>query len=112
MKGRLIVVGTDGSLTVTELTAPPDYETINEAVGGYIEIVPGFNRFGNCECVAFCNEEGKLERMNEEGKLESMFLNIIAQALWERSVGFKINDDYLVGPVAIIVGDEELLREL
>lgn len=103
MRGNMIVIGIDGSQIVTRLTAPPTIEQLHAAVGGYIEMVPFFTTFEGNECVAFCNEEGKLEGLPP---------NIPAQILWQIAVRRVIRDDLLVGPIVVITGDEELLRAL
>lgn len=103
MKGRLTIIGPDASETSTPLTAPPELEQLQAAVGGSIEVVPLFTTFRGERCVVFCNEEGKLEGLAP---------NILAQVLWERAVGRPISDDLLVGPIAIITGDAALLAAL
>lgn len=103
MRGKMTVIGTDACEASVLLTAPPTLEQLQAAVGGHIEVVPLFTKYNGAECVAFCNEEGKLENLAP---------NLFAQMLWEHAVGGPIADDFLVGPIAIIEGDEELLRAL
>jgi hypothetical protein len=103
MIGKLVIIGTDAMETTVPLTAPPTVEQLQAAVDGYIETIPFFTTFDGRECIAFCNEEGKLHEMAP---------NLFAQALWEIAIGRSIADDFLVGPVAIVVGDRELLEAL
>jgi hypothetical protein len=104
MKGKMIVIGTDAKGPgITQLTGPPSLEQLSAAVQGHIEVVPGFNNYDSFECVAFCNEEGKLKNLPP---------NFFAQYLWELAMGRPIPEDFLVGPIAIIIGDAELLRSL
>lgn len=103
MKGKLTVIGTDFMETNLDLTDTPSLEMLRAAVGGPIEVVPLFTKFGNAPCVAFCHEEGKLE---------GLLRNILAQEYWEISAGCVISGDWLVGPIAIVTGDDELLASL
>lgn len=103
MKGKLTIIGTDASETVTVLTAAPELEQLQAAVGGSIEVVPYFTKFRGATCVVFCHEEGKLIGLRP---------NLLAQVLWERAVGRVVVGDLLVGPIAIITGDAELLEAL
>jgi hypothetical protein len=94
MTGRLITIRPDGSTVSQEIEAEPELQTLNDIVGGYIELIHGFTTFGNEPCIAFCNEEGKLHGLP---------LNIPATLLW-RQAGAATTDQ-LVGNVAIITGD-------
>lgn len=104
-RGRLVVIAPDGKTTSAPLDAAPSLDALQEAVGGYIEVVPLFNSYEGGPCVAFCNEEGKLDRLD---------YNPYATAAWRRALGFdpRARGDYLVGSIAIVCGPEELLREL
>jgi hypothetical protein len=102
MKGQAIIYHTDGSITTTELTASPDLEFLQQAVGGHIEVVPYFDRLGDKPCVAFCNEEGKLKGLP---------INTHATLLWGDAVGVQPND-VLCGDVLVITGDKALLNSL
>lgn len=103
MKGTLTVIRIDGRRDITALPTAPTLDQLRAAVGGAIEVIPFFTKFEGRECVAFCHEEGKLE---------GLAANPVAQGLWERAVRRRISADYLVGPIAIITGDAELLRAL
>lgn len=91
----LYTITPDGKTTKTESESVPQYETISEAVGGYIETVPHFDKYEGRPCVAFCNEEGKLDGLDP---------NPVAQQYWDEQLGFY-NPDYLVGPILIIAAD-------
>ena len=112
MQGTLTIIDAYGGTTVKHYTTPIPLEHLKKAVGGYLEVVPLFSRFGGKKCVAFCNEEGKLDGLP---------LNLTASALWIESVRqLSIDDpgyppsveDVLVGSVAIIQGDKEFMDEL
>src|SRR3954470_16511001 len=103
MKGQIIVIAVDGTAMIGELDTTPALEQLQAGVGGNIEIVPYFIKYGNAPCVAFCNEEGKLEGLP---------VNTTAQRLWEDAYGDRITEDVLVGPIVIVTGDDELLNSL
>lgn len=72
-------------------------DEIQEAVGGYIETVPHFDTFGNTECVAFCNDTGKLDGLD---------LNTPATYLWYACLSPKpFTPQSLCGSVCIITAD-------
>ncbi len=110
MKGEMLVIRIDGTITRTTIETAPTLEALQQAVDGQIELVPFFDTFeldGRATpCVAFCDEEHKLH-----GKL----LNAVATRHWFLSVrqaGLPSPDDVLGGDVVVIVGDEELLSSL
>lgn len=95
MSGQLIIIHTDGSRVQSAWETAPTLQELRKAIGGgFIEIIPNFNSYSGRPCVAFCDEEGKIKglKVNEE-----------ASMLW------KVNHDYLVGPVAILIGDHATL---
>lgn len=104
MRGEAIIIEVDGSIRTVPLDHPPRAKEIHEWVKGYIEVVPCFTSYRGERCVAFCNEEGKLDGMQ---------INVVATALWLNS-GHQHHEpnDVLVGPVAIIVGSDDLLDNL
>jgi hypothetical protein len=100
---RLIVIQPDSTVTVRPLDGPPGLQELQEAVRGHIEVVPWFTAFCGFPCVAFCNEEGKLEGMP---------VNAVATMHWVMAVGRQIDNDVLVGPVVIITGPQSFLEQL
>ena len=102
MKGKLYVIKASGEISETMLTEAPKLESLQKAVGGYIEVVPFFVHFQGLDCIALCNEEGKLIGLPINGS---------ATEAWRNQCGGWIND-VLVGSVVIICGDAELLSEL
>lgn len=109
MKGRILTY-TPGIPVPSELeiSSTPKLEELQSRVGGYIEKIPCWltMRDGS-PCVAFCNEEGKLDGMpvNEAATLAWL------EAL-ERATGSRECNDVLVGPVIVITGDAELMESL
>lgn len=101
MKGTLTTINPDGSRNIVQYrnrTIP--LEDLKTAVGGHIEVVPAFNCFQDKFCVAFCNEDGK----NMD-----LAYNTVATGLWLIQCPVL---DYLAGPIAIVQGDEEFMKEL
>lgn len=83
-----------------------DLPAMQNAVGGYIEVVPGFTLFHykdtTYKCVMLCDEEGKLK-----GKP----FNAVATELWHNQVktnGYRTTDK-LVGDIVIIFGAKEVM---
>jgi hypothetical protein len=125
MKGRMYVIRPNESTDVTGWHEPPNLKVLQQAVGGYIETVPWLTTVWAGEdgkfvsCIAYCNEEGKLERLP---------YNAQATLVWDRALrrmedsegkpvypnGLTGKDgmptDVLVGPIAILVGDAEFMR--
>jgi len=104
-KKYLIAVQPDGTITKTDIDKAPSLEDLKEIVGGFIEMIPYFTSYDGEHCVAFCNEYGKLPHVN-------LPRNEPAQILWERAYGGIIVEDYLVGPIAIVVGPPQFLNRL
>lgn len=89
---------------VEELSEVPRLDKLKAGLdGGMLEIVPHFNKFMSRKCIVFVDEEGKLKGLPR---------NDIAHLLWEKSYGGPIRDDYLVGPIVIIVGSPGFLAQL
>ena len=90
---------------VEVVDSAPDCEKLQRAVEGYIELVPNFNNYKGNPCVVFCNEEGKLNGLD---------VNLTATHAWHEvlaAAGIPCTD-VLVGPVAIVTGDNALLEGL
>jgi hypothetical protein len=106
MKGTIITIPVNGDITSEEVATPDIYIKLRHVVGGYIEQVPYFNTFvwhkKKVKCFAFCNEEGKLNDLP---------INNRATFYWLNAVGRPI-DDVLMGDVAVVIGDDEFLKEV
>lgn len=118
MNGTIIELFVDGTLKVTKVTGKPTLEKLKAGIGGgHIELVPMFNSYefeGELvDCVAFCDEEGKLK---------SMPINRQATLLWHRALrrarhpGLVAQSgnlvDVLVGTIAVVFGDKRFMEEL
>lgn len=106
--------------TVFEFDRALELRDITAAVGGYLETVPYFHTIPDpdvdseaVKCIAFCDEEGKLKGLP---------LNRVATMLWSHSLAAANLDqqvgprspmaDVLVGPIAVVSGDDEFMAAL
>jgi Domain of unknown function (DUF3846) len=101
MKGRIVIFPHDRKGRIYAATKHPSLHRIRKVVGGYIELVPLWTSFLGDPCVAYCNEEGKLEGLPVNGS---------ATIAWYRNVGRHM-DDVLCGNVIVIVNLPEETRE-
>jgi hypothetical protein len=99
----MLTINPNGIQMYVPLTKPPTAELLHSAVGGWIEVVPYFTKLGDRPCIAFCNEEGKINGLRP---------NYIAQYLWENACPEIDGLDHLVGAIAIIVGPKEFLADM
>lgn len=86
----------------------PDLKFLQDGVGGYIEIVPNFDTFliegREFPCVAFCNEEGKLDGLPFNPLATQFWINCFNPEAINRF------PDVLVGDVVVMFSDDP--REL
>lgn len=100
----MITIKTNGDIKCDIITKIPDYLTLKSGLdNGLLEIVPMLNTFLGRDCIAFCDEEGKLKNLPPNKK---------AQEYWEAAYGRKITVDHLVGPIVIIVGPRSWLARM
>lgn len=103
MKGKLTIIKASGGITSTDITEGPGLDTLQKIVGGNIELIAGFETYnGERVGAAYCHDEGKLNGLR---------VNYVATEAWEKALGYDPGD-LLVGDVAIITGDDELLETL
>ena len=102
----LVSIFPDGRVRKEAIDKPPTHIDLNKIVGGYIECIPYFHKYGDLPCIAFCNEYGKLDAPKK------LPINRPAQVLWEKAVGRTIEEDFLVGTIAIVVGPKSFLEQL
>lgn len=101
---------------IMPMVRPPTLAALQQAVDGYIEVVPYFDRIEvegeRVPCLAFCNEDGKGQQRP---------FNRAATDAWEKhldTVGIPLRDhsgnykDFLVGSVIVLYGDPEFLTAL
>lgn len=102
---KLIIIQPNGSRVEREIITPPSLETLQEGVGGLIELVPLFQTIWSDgrrrPCTVYCNEEGKLRGLEYNPTATELWHSSI-QENWGRTDGAT---DVLVGPVVIVVGE-------
>lgn len=110
MKLVLVTVRADGTVGEQQIDPRDCLPQLQDAVGGYLEVVPYLKLFDHGgathSCVAFCDEEGKLK-----GKP----VNRQASDIWDRQLaekGVRRNIDVLVGDIAFVFGDPALMKLL
>jgi Domain of unknown function (DUF3846) len=108
--GRLTIVRPNGSSEIRPIEREPALKLLNEIVGGYIEEVPGFVWLKGEPCVAFCNEEGKLQGLPYNEAATKLWRKAWPLTAEPRTVQQPLGD-HLVGNVAIITGSK-ILREM
>jgi hypothetical protein len=106
MKGSMTIITppqgeTPTSLVEITLDKPPSLEVLQEIVGGWIERVPHWERYNGQKCIAYCNEEGKILKLQ---------YNAQATALWDVALGGGITD-WLSGIVVIVSGDADFMKQ-
>jgi hypothetical protein len=104
VRGVLTIIPTSGAVSSKELAAPPALQDLQGGLGGgYIELVPYFTKYEGKPCVAFCDEDGKRKGLP---------INQRATALWYELEPRFMGVDILVGPIVIVTGDKQLMRDL
>lgn len=105
MNGHATILRANGVREEIPLDSVPDLALLQKWVGGYVEVVPRFQKFENKRCVAFCNETGKLDGLQR---------NEAATRLWAALVNIPLESmpDVLVGDIAIVTGSQSFLNEL
>lgn|SRR5262245_48813296 len=107
MEGMATIIKENGRIDVVKFKEPVKLGFLQTAVGGSIETVPYFSSYNRMRCVAFCNEEGKLKKMEVNTEANKEWLMARARAGMEPDL-----DDILVGPIVIIQGDDEFMEKL
>ena len=114
MKGTMLVISPAGSIHASPLHDAPTLEQLRAGVGGHIELVPMFDSVEHHgavhDCIAYCNEEGKLEERPPNHRATMMW----DRALIRRHPGAverRREHDFLIGHVVVLYGDEEFMNE-
>jgi len=118
LRGTMITIRPDAGIPVEVkgFARGPTLAELRTAVGGKLELVPGFVTiiYGGVvmDCKALCNEHGKLDGLP---------INNMATLVWERALrrtgaGLlgehdKLRD-WLVGPVVVLFGDKDFMEAL
>lgn len=105
MHGVIITLNYDGTRHRLETNDWNILKEVQYIVGGYIQEIPGFDTYAGYQCVAFCNEEGKIKELP---------VNFMACKAWYEAMdkkGLK-TVDVLCGNVAVVYGDKEFMRKI
>lgn len=76
----------------------PDLEELQKWVEGWVQVIPNWDKHGNMNCTAYCNEEGLYKDFaynNEATELWRRALTAISPD-WDESMA------HLVGPVVLV----------
>jgi hypothetical protein len=103
LKGKITIVRAGGDIERREVTASVPLDDLQKAVGGYIETVPYFETFEGNRCVAF---------RNEEGKLQGLPVNETMTRLWYEAVPGMAGQDVLVGDIIVLQGDDAFMPRI
>lgn len=76
---KLTIIRADG--VIQTRTCRPELRDLQELVGGLIEQIPHFTQYEGRKCVAWCNEEGRINGLPR---------NAAATALWKSAVGWTL----------------------
>jgi hypothetical protein len=90
------IINANGATTDSKQAKCPELKQLRDAVGGHIEALPYWDEWQGRQCVAFCNEEGKLDNLP---------LNIPATMMWQAAMEPNKLDDVLCGNIIIISAD-------
>lgn len=108
MKGTMLTITTDGDTRKRDYKGSrPTLEELQAEVGGFIEAPPFFDSMDlagtRYHAVVYCNEEGKLRRLDPNAFATIAWLDAAMQH------GQAV-DDVLCGDVVILLGDKEFLH--
>jgi hypothetical protein len=98
---HLILIQPDGEMKAVAINKPPNTETLQGMIGGWLEQVPGFCHYVGLPCIAYCAEEGKLQNLAP---------NMTATKMWMKC--FPRACDILLGPVVLVVAPPKFLRKV
>lgn len=89
--GDIVMVRPNGQYVL--YTCEPTLENLQSLVGGYIEVIPGFTKYGRIPCIVLGDEEGKLKNKpyNNRATLE-----------WSKCM--NNSPDTLVGDIVVLSG--------
>ena len=119
MKGKMLVFQPDhdhGQLpAVTEYRQPIGAGDLQKALGGYIEIVPYWDTFEvdgeRVPAVVWCNENGKALYLPRNRYMTTLWDHALyAKGMSRIESGQEL--DFLVGPIAVTIGDAAFMESL
>ena len=119
MPGFYRIITPAFQLPAVAIDSPPALAVLQETVGGYIERVPFFDCLPESAalpkdyvqpCVAYCNEEGKLNGLPVNITATRMWANVLMCAGRIETVD-EIGD-VLVGTIIVLWGDDAFMEAL
>jgi hypothetical protein len=105
MRGRAIIIMPEAGSRVEEheFDGPVPLPFLRAVIGGPIEPILFWDLHKSKPCAAFCREDGA-----------ELPINPLATAMWMRDTGVtKLGkDNFITGPVVILIGDADFLEAL
>lgn len=118
MEGSMLIISPNGTERLVEIVGEPTLEFFKTGLNnGHIEVVPFFRHVlykGKVinDCVAFCDEEGKLKRLPYNQTATEQWQSSLqrqGRTLYEKTGEAK---DTLVGPIIVVWGDKDFMAAL
>jgi Domain of unknown function (DUF3846) len=114
MRATVVEIVPGRPVTERVITEKLTLSDLRKFVGGDVEAVPFFRSIALglevVKCVAFCDEDGKMKNLE---------MNTLATNLWREAAmrlpGVKRQfrqEDFLVGPVIVVAGDDDFMATL
>ena len=97
----IFIVPPDGIITTQNIKGNFDLSILQKIVGGYVDIVPHFNKYGEDRCIVFCNEDGKMRQL----PVNRYATILLYASCWPSN---DYHQDHLVGTIAIVAGPREI----
>jgi len=120
MNGTMLIFRAAGPLADPPmrvvLTSPPELQALHDALGGWLERVPGFDAImldGTAHrCVALCDEHGKGKKLPINRGATLLWAAARQAAAWPLTNPDGSFIDWLVGTVVVLLGDDEFMAAL
>ncbi len=104
MRGEIITIEMDGSMSRRPTATSENLPALNEAVGGMIGSVPRFTSFDGRQCRAYVNHDGSSLCLSENRAATRLWWDQLRQGGGEVVEGSRLH-----GPVVIVTGDAEFM---
>lgn len=117
MRGTMLTILPDGTEKLQPIMGAPTLDIMKQGLaGGMLEVVPLFRHveWGSDinNCVAFCDEEGKLKGLPYNGPATIRWQESLARqgrSLFDSGANMM---DHLVGPIIVLWGDKAFMDAL
>lgn len=100
---RITTLHADGRITKSDQPRRPTLTQLQKGVGGLIQAVPDFDRYGGKACEVYCNEEGLAAGLP---------LNLGATAAWRVFLTEEYGKGSFDPSMAFLVGDVVIVTKL